>query len=173
MRPSLLPLHLMIAIATVLWLSQLAQGVLSENKETRRKQELYCIGSQLGELWYCVRAPNAQNMSLDHPWSGQETVMRIKLLGCNCGYSGLVNCRKQSSFVPRLNAIFFFFVFFFRMQAVYWLVGRYIELLALHQVLAGKLCYTFIYIHLLGATIKLSMLFQVLGLLIHLKEYSS
>ena len=51
--------------------------------------------------------------------------------------------------------------------------GRYIVWLALHQVLAGKLCYTFIYIHLLGATIKLSMLFQVLGLLVHLKEYSS
>ena len=51
--------------------------------------------------------------------------------------------------------------------------GRYREWLALHQVAAGKLCYTFIYI--LGTAIKLSMLFQVLGLwlLVHLKEYSS
>ena len=53
------------------------------------------------------------------------------------------------------------------------------EWLALHQVLAGKLCYTFNYIHahliiyMLGTTNVNAV--QVLGLwlLIHLKDYSS
>ena len=41
--------------------------------------------------------------------------------------------------------------------------GRYGEWLALYQVLGSKLCYASNFVYMLGTTIKLTMLFQVLG----------